>query len=185
MSQHVCAITKSRHQCYVPNIFVTSSHSISPLELYKQIFGDPEAADVVFTSGADVLAVGINVTRQVILKDYERDKLAQSDGMFGKYLYKSLDHYFSYHRDAYGMKGIYLHDPTALLAAINPSLMTYMEGAVRVQTTGITRGLTLFFNKQKRFNQGTEWCNKPTVKVAVTVDAPAVVKLVMERLMHS
>ncbi|KAI3803979.1 hypothetical protein L1987_32145 [Smallanthus sonchifolius] len=32
------------------------------------IFGDPEAADIVFTCGADVLAVGLNVTHQVILK---------------------------------------------------------------------------------------------------------------------
>ncbi|XP_024961602.1 probable uridine nucleosidase 2 isoform X2 [Cynara cardunculus var. scolymus] len=149
------------------------------------IFGDPEAADIVFTSGADVLAVGINVTHQVIMKDDERDKLAQSDGMFAKYLCKILDYYFSYHRDAYSMKGVYLHDPTALVAAINPSLMTYTEGVVRVQTTGITRGLTLFFNKQKRFEEATEWCNKPTVKVAVTVDAHAVIKLVMERLMNS
>ncbi|KAL9255636.1 putative uridine nucleosidase 2 [Drosera capensis] len=31
------------------------------------IFGDPYAADVVFTSGADILAVGINVTHQVVL----------------------------------------------------------------------------------------------------------------------
>ena len=31
------------------------------------MFGDPDAADIVFTSGADVLAVGINVTHQVIL----------------------------------------------------------------------------------------------------------------------
>ncbi|KVH88513.1 Inosine/uridine-preferring nucleoside hydrolase [Cynara cardunculus var. scolymus] len=165
--------------------FVMNSHFISPLGLDKQIFGDPEAADIVFTSGADVLAVGINVTHQVIMKDDERDKLAQSDGMFAKYLCKILDYYFSYHRDAYSMKGVYLHDPTALVAAINPSLMTYTEGVVRVQTTGITRGLTLFFNKQKRFEEATEWCNKPTVKVAVTVDAHAVIKLVMERLMNS
>ncbi|KAL5059463.1 hypothetical protein RYX36_031067, partial [Vicia faba] len=32
-----------------------------------KIFGDPDAADVVFTSGADILAVGINVTHQVVL----------------------------------------------------------------------------------------------------------------------
>ncbi|KAM0017075.1 putative inosine/uridine-preferring nucleoside hydrolase domain, ribonucleoside hydrolase [Helianthus debilis subsp. tardiflorus] len=31
------------------------------------IFGDPKAADIVFTCGADVLAVGLNVTHQVIL----------------------------------------------------------------------------------------------------------------------
>ncbi|KAI3774374.1 hypothetical protein L1987_48927 [Smallanthus sonchifolius] len=147
------------------------------------IFGDPEAADIVFTCGADVLAIGLNVTHQVILKDHDRDILAESDGIFAKYLSKILEFYFSYHREAYSMNGAFLHDPTTVLAAVNPSLMTYTEGVVRVQTTGITRGLTLFFNKQKRFNEETEWCNKPTVKVAVTVDATEVVKLVMERLM--
>ncbi|KAK9289056.1 hypothetical protein L1049_017527 [Liquidambar formosana] len=133
------------------------------------IFGDPDAADVVFTSGADVLAVGINVTHQVVLTDADRDKLAQSDGKFARYLCKILEVYFSYHHDAYSTRGVYLHDPTALLAAVNPSLMTYTEGVVRVQTNGITRGLTLFYNKQKRFGEVTEWSNKPTVKVAVTV----------------
>ncbi|BFG40395.1 hypothetical protein CerSpe_266690 [Prunus speciosa] len=149
------------------------------------IFGDPDAADMVFTSGADILGVGINVTHQVVLTDADREKLARSNGKFAQYLCKILDVYFSYHRDAYSTKGVYLHDPTALLAAVNPSLITYTEGVVRVQTNGITRGLTILYNKQKRFGEVTEWSDKPTVKVAVTVDAPAVVNLVMERLMDS
>lgn len=149
------------------------------------IFGDPDAADIVFTCGADILAVGINVTHQVVLTDAERDKLIQSNGKFAQYLCKILEVYFSYHHEAYSMRGVYLHDPTALLAAVNPSLLTYTEGAVRVQTTGITRGLTLLYNKQKSFGEVTEWTDKPTVKVAVTVDAPTVVKLLMERLMES
>ncbi|PRQ46009.1 putative inosine nucleosidase [Rosa chinensis] len=149
------------------------------------IFGDPDAADMVFTSGADVLAVGLNVTHQVVLTDADRDKLTKSNGKFAQYLCKILDVYFSYHHDAYSTKGVYLHDPTALLAAVNPSLLTYTEGVVRVQTSGITRGLTILYNKQKRFGEVTEWCDKPTAKVAVTVDAPTVVNLVMERLMDS
>lgn len=149
------------------------------------IFGDPDAADIVFTSGADILGVGINVTHQVVLTDADREKLARSNGKFAQYLCKILDVYFSYHRDAYSTKGVYLHDPTALLAAVNPSLITYTEGVVRVQTNGITRGLTILYNKQKRFGEVTEWSDKPTVKVAVTVDAPAVVNLVMELLMDS
>ncbi|GER34193.1 pyrimidine-specific ribonucleoside hydrolase RihA [Striga asiatica] len=149
------------------------------------IFGDPDAADLVFTSGADILAIGINVTHQVVLTDANRSKLAESTGKFAQYICKILDVYFSYHHDAYSTKGVYLHDPTTLLAAVDPSLVTCVEGVVRVQTVGITRGLTLFYNKQKRFGEVTEWSYKPTVKVAVTVDAPAVVKLVMERLMHS
>ncbi|KAK1319708.1 putative uridine nucleosidase 2 [Acorus calamus] len=127
------------------------------------IFGDPDAADIVFTSGADILAVGINVTHQVVFTGI----------------------YYSYYHDAYAIQGIYLHDPTALLAAVNPSLVTYTKGVVRVQTTGIMRGLTLFDNTRKRYGEITEWSNKPTVKVAVTVDAPAVVDMVLERLLKS
>ncbi|KAH9782527.1 putative uridine nucleosidase 2 [Citrus sinensis] len=182
------------------------------------IFGDPDAADIVFTCGADVVAVGINVTHQVVMTelllniesisvfvhlsnylcinldehnilDYcyyaDRDKLVCSNGKYAQYLCKILEVYFSYHHDAYSTKGVYLHDPTALLVAVNPSLFTYMEGVIRVQTSGITRGLTLLYNKQKRFAEITEWSDKPSVKVAVTVDAPAVVKLFMDRLMDS
>ncbi|XP_044500144.1 probable uridine nucleosidase 2 isoform X1 [Mangifera indica] len=154
------------------------------------IFGDPEAADIVFTCGADVVAVGINVTHQVVMTDADREKLAQSKGKFAQYLSKILEVYFAYHREAYSTRGVYLHDPSALLVAVNPSLFTYTEGVVRVQTTGITRGLTILYNKQKRydlygFGEMTEWADKPTVKVAVTVDAPAIVKLLMDRLMDS
>ncbi|KAK4751866.1 hypothetical protein SAY87_020664 [Trapa incisa] len=149
------------------------------------IFGDPDAADIVFTSGADILAVGINVTHQVILTDADRDKLAQSGGKFAQYLCRILEVYFAYHHEAYSMRGVYLHDPTAILAAINPSLITYTEGVVRVQTTGITRGLTILYNMQKRYDEVSEWCDKPAVKVAVTVDSHAVIQLVMDRLMDS
>jgi inosine-uridine nucleoside N-ribohydrolase len=147
------------------------------------IFGDPDAADVVFTSGADVLVVGTNVTHQVVLSGSDREKLASSKGKFAQYLTGILEVYFSYHWDAYNINGVYLHDPTTLLAAVDPSLVTCTEGAVRVQTSGITRGLTILYNKKKRFEEITEWSNKPSVKVAVTVDAPRVVKLVMDRLL--
>jgi uridine nucleosidase len=32
-----------------------------------QIYGDPDAADIVFTSGADIIVIGINITTQVCL----------------------------------------------------------------------------------------------------------------------
>jgi inosine-uridine nucleoside N-ribohydrolase len=46
--------------------------------------------------------------------------------------------------------GVYLHDPATLIAAVDPSLMTYTEGVVRVQTDGITKGLTVFDTTKKR-----------------------------------
>ncbi|XP_028123713.1 probable uridine nucleosidase 2 isoform X1 [Camellia sinensis] len=106
--------------------------------------------------------------------DTDRDKLAQSGGKFAHYLCKILDVYFSYHRDSYCMKGVYLHDPTALLAAVNPSLITYTEGIVRVQTIGITRGLTLFYNKQKRVKEhfGTERERAAAAAAEAVADEP-------------
>ncbi|KAG6726644.1 hypothetical protein I3842_02G090300 [Carya illinoinensis] len=145
---------------------------------------ETNVTDIVFTSGVDILVVGVNVTHQVVLTDDHRQKLARSDGKFAQYLCKILEAYFSFHL------GIYIHDPTALLAAVDPSLITYTERVVRVQTCGITRGLTILYNKQKRisslmFGEVTEWTAKPKVKVAVTADAPAILNLVMERLMDS
>lgn len=36
----------------------------SPYRMYLQILEDPEAADIVFTSGANIDVVGINITTQ-------------------------------------------------------------------------------------------------------------------------
>lgn len=48
--------------------------------------------------------------------------------------------------------GVYLHDPTALAAALNSSLFTFAEGVVRVQLDGISKGLTIFNNTGKRYD---------------------------------
>ncbi|CAN0830418.1 Probable uridine nucleosidase 2 [Linum grandiflorum] len=114
------------------------------------IFGDPEAADIVFTSGADVVAVGINVTHQVVLTGI---CLMYSLTFHVRTVYiKNCLHQLQsqIHVASWSFAGVYLHDPAVVLAAVDPSLMTYTEGVVRVQTCGITRGLTVLYNKQKR-----------------------------------
>ncbi|KAI5078621.1 hypothetical protein GOP47_0006292 [Adiantum capillus-veneris] len=147
------------------------------------ILGDPEAADIVFTSGADILVVGINITHQVVMTDDHLKQLGQSESAFAKYVYEISHFYFDYHHEAYDMKGVYLHDPTALAAAVDPLLFTFAEGVVRVQVDGISKGMTIFNNTGKRWGEVTEWCNKPSVKVAVTVDANQITDMLMERLL--
>lgn len=55
-----------KHHLYLwsrDNVYV---HSVSFRKFsMMQIFGDPEAADIVFTSGANIDVVGINITTQV------------------------------------------------------------------------------------------------------------------------
>eukprot|EP00250_Pteridium_aquilinum_P019008 c24251_g2_i1 orf=1557-2528(-) len=148
------------------------------------ILGDPEAADIVFTSGADILVVGINITHQVVLTDKDLMRLGQSDSVFAKYVYKIAEVYFAYHHEAYDIQGVYLHDPTALAAALDPSLFTFAAGVVRVQLDGISKGMTIFNNTGKRWSEVTAWCNKPMVKVAVTVDGNRISSMLMERLLE-
>ena len=157
--------------CPLPSLQLIPANPAAEANIYN----DPDAADIVFTSGADVLAVGINVTHQVVLTAADRDKLASSTGKFAQYLCKILGVYFSYDHDSYGTRGVYLHDPIVMLAAINPPLITYTEGVVRVQTNGITRGLTILCNKQKRFAEITEWSDQATVKVAIGRVGPKLV----------
>lgn len=42
-----------------------------------QIYGDPEAADIVFTSGANIVVIGINLTTQVTFSSKFRDDFLQ------------------------------------------------------------------------------------------------------------
>ena len=51
---------------------------------------------------------------------------------------------------SYYFAGVYLHDPTALVAALDPSLFTYSEGVVRVQLDGICKGMTILNSSKKR-----------------------------------
>eukprot|EP00252_Welwitschia_mirabilis_P028091 TRINITY_DN9977_c0_g1_i1.p1 TRINITY_DN9977_c0_g1~~TRINITY_DN9977_c0_g1_i1.p1 ORF type:complete len:120 (+),score=9.75 TRINITY_DN9977_c0_g1_i1:266-625(+) len=113
-------------------------------------------------------------------KDYEA--LVNTNGKYANHLSSMLKFYFRYHLEAYNIGGAYLHDPTVMCAAIDPSILTYEEGVVRVQTEGIFRGLTLCDNMKKSWGHETEWTNKPSIKVAVSVDSNKVVDMLMERL---
>ncbi|KAJ7565419.1 hypothetical protein O6H91_02G059600 [Diphasiastrum complanatum] len=114
------------------------------------IFGDPEAADMVFTCGANITVIGINITHQVVMTGREIEELGKCNSKFGKYLCKALPFYYDYHLRSYNTDAIYLHDPTTVVAAIDPSLLTYAEGVVRVQQEGLCRGLTLFNSTTKK-----------------------------------
>jgi hypothetical protein len=57
-------------QCYCINLRGSKieAHVLNLECAILQIYGDPDAADVVFTSGADIDVVGINIITQVCFK---------------------------------------------------------------------------------------------------------------------
>ncbi|KAE8673040.1 Uridine nucleosidase 1 [Hibiscus syriacus] len=111
------------------------------------IYGDPEAADVVFTSGANIVVVGINITTQVQMTDDDLLKLKQSNGKYAQLLSDMCKFYRDWHVKSDGVyvlvPGIFLHDPVSFVALVRPDLFTYKKGVVRVETQGICVGHTL------------------------------------------
>ncbi|XP_028074384.1 uridine nucleosidase 1-like isoform X6 [Camellia sinensis] len=67
------------------------------------IYGDPEAAEIVFTSGANIVITGINITRQVIMTDADLDELRQSEGRHAQLLSTMCKCYRDWHVESLGV----------------------------------------------------------------------------------
>ncbi|XP_022743754.1 uridine nucleosidase 1-like [Durio zibethinus] len=147
------------------------------------IYGDPEAADVVFTSGANIVVVGINITTQVKMTDDDLLELKQSKGKYAKLLSDMCKFYRDWHVRSDGVYGIFLHDPVSFVALVRPDLFTYKKGVVRVETQGICLGHTLMDQGLKKWNGSNPWTGYSPVSVAWTVNVDEVLKYVKKLLM--
>lgn len=149
------------------------------------IHGDPEAADVVFTSGANVVVVGLNITTQVKYTDADLLELKESKGKYAPFLSDICKFYRDFHVKSDLLYGIYLHDPISFLAVVRPDLFTYKKGVVRVETQGICTGHTLMDQGLKKWNTSNPWTGYSPISVAWTVNIEEVLNIVKELLMRS
>ncbi|KAG6771535.1 hypothetical protein POTOM_022904 [Populus tomentosa] len=148
-----------------------------------EIDGDPEAADMVFTSGANIAVVGINITTQVKFTDGDLLELRQSKGKYAKILSDMCKFYRDWHVKSDGVYGIFLHDPVSFVALVRPDLFTYKNGVVRVETQGICAGHTLMDQGLKRWNSSNPWSGYSPVAVAWTVNVDEVLNYIRQLLM--
>ncbi|KAJ4705181.1 uridine nucleosidase 1 [Melia azedarach] len=147
------------------------------------IYGDPEAADVVFTSGANIVVVGINITTQVKMTDDDMIELRQSKGKYAQLLSGMCKFYRDWHVKSDGVHGIFLHDPVSFVALVRPDLFTFKKGVVRVETQGVCMGHTLMDQGLKRWNASNPWTGYSPVSVAWTVKVDEVLSYIKKLLM--
>lgn len=110
--------------------------NVTPAAEYN-IYADPDAAEIVFNSGLDLTMVGLDVTQMVCIDTRETKDLSKGSeaaravaAMAGYYLETN--------------PRLPLHDPLALLAAIEPGLFEFQKLPVRVETRGeFSRGRTI------------------------------------------
>ncbi|GJM99585.1 hypothetical protein PR202_ga16703 [Eleusine coracana subsp. coracana] len=144
------------------------------------IHSDPEAADIVFTSGADVSVVGLNITLQVSFIDDDLLELRNSKGKHAQFLCDVCNFYRDWHVKSYGAPVVFLHDPVCFAALVRPEFFTFKKGVVRVETQGICTGHTSMDLGLKKWNSENPWTGYSPISVAWTVDVPKVVAFVKE-----
>lgn len=106
---------------------------------------DPEAANRVFHSGADITVVGIDVTHRTLMTRAHMNGFAQQGGTAGRFLADALAYYINANEqaDPVFMAGSPLHDPLAVAAALDPTLITCFPINLMVDLEGPQRGRTV------------------------------------------
>ena len=124
---------------------------------------DPEAAKYVFESSVSITMVGLDVTMRSILTKNDT-MLWRQNGTVGTAYADMVDYYID-HVNA--KDGCYLHDPSAIAAAIHPEWFTMLPMHVTVITEEGLRGRTICDPDRMRN------CN-PNVQVCLNVDSKQV-----------
>jgi len=138
------------------------------------ILVDPEAARIVFSSGVPVTMVGLDVTHEAQLFADENETM-RAIGRVGRMAAELVDFYSKFH-PRFGFKGSPMHDPLAVAAVIDPSVITTRLLPVEVETQGlITTGQTVvdFFGVTGK---------EPNVDVALEVDRERFVAMLFEAM---
>lgn len=124
---------------------------------------DPEAAKFVFESSISITMVGLDVTMRSILTKNDT-MLWRKNGVAGT-MYADMVDYYIDHVNA--KDGCYLHDPSAIAAAIHPEWFTMLSMYVTVVTEESLRGRTICDPDRMRN------CD-PNVQVCLNVDSKKV-----------
>jgi len=106
------------------------------------IYGDPDAANVVFSRVPNCWLLGLDVTHQCILSAAQIEAL-KGKGKHGTFLRDITQFYLKYHREMYKIDGVHVHDAAAFAAVIDPSLFQWHDGKVLVVADGPAKGRTI------------------------------------------
>jgi purine nucleosidase len=150
----------------------TAGGNIQPLAEFN-IHVDPEAADVVFSSGLPVTMCGLNVTHQALATEAVLERLGTLGTPLADTVVQLLGFFRDRYRDIWGLPAPPVHDPVAVARVIDPELVRCEEAHVAVELHGThTRGATVC----DRFGVTGR---TPNAMVAVELDAPAFWDLVV------
>lgn len=108
------------------------------------IFVDPEAADLVFRSGVDLVVMPLDVTHKALTTRPRVEAFRALPGKVGPAVASWTDFFERFDKEKYGSEGAPLHDPCAVAWLIRPELFTGRRINVEIETQGrLTTGMTV------------------------------------------
>lgn len=108
------------------------------------IYVDPHAAHVVFTSGVPIVMMPLDVTHQAITTPDRLQRFGELGTPAGVAVAGMLGFFDRYDSEKYGIEGGPLHDPTVIAYLLQPEMFDGKEVAVEIETApGPTQGMTL------------------------------------------
>ncbi|RSX53504.1 nucleoside hydrolase [Bifidobacterium goeldii] len=137
---------------------------------------DPEAADYLFRCGARTTMVGLDVTHRTVLTYAQTARWRALGTPAGDFLADMTDYYISvYLKNQPQIGGCGLHDPLAVAAAIDPTLIDTIGVNLTVDLDGAFRGRTI--GDPERLRDADK-----TTQVAVDVDSQTFLTRFMNRV---
>lgn len=123
------------------------SGNISPAAEFNY-WQDPEAADIVFRSGAPLTMVGLDVCHRTHLHVRQVEECAAEGSHLGQFVLEATRPWFRIMARGNGDESLHLYDSLAMAVAIDPSLVTLEDSYVEIETgDGPAQGMSVSYHK--------------------------------------
>ncbi|MBR5048615.1 MAG: nucleoside hydrolase [Erysipelotrichaceae bacterium] len=99
------------------------------------ILVDPEAADIVFSSGIQIIMAGLDVTEKALVYPEDVEAIKEIGNPVSEIVWRWLEFFYKFHLGL-GYPGAPMHDLCAVMALIHPEVFRIEEMYVEVETEG-------------------------------------------------
>jgi len=108
------------------------------------IYVDPEAADIVFKSGVDIVVMPLDVTHKALTTAARVDAFRALGTKVGDAVASWTNFFERFDKEKYGSPGAPLHDPTVIAYLLRPELFSGRKINVEIETQSeLTMGMTV------------------------------------------
>ena len=108
------------------------------------IYVDPEAADIVFRSGAPITVMPLDVTHKALVTRARNEAFRSIGSPVGIAVAQMTEFFERYDKEKYGSEGAPLHDPCVTAYLLQPGLFTGRHINVEIEThSPLTLGMTV------------------------------------------